>query len=160
MKKSSRRSKLRPTSSMVKQAVFNMLGDIEGKLFIDLFAGSGQMGFMAMERGAKVIFVEKNRKLAQLIKEKGGNAKVSDAIKFLESFESSPDIIFADPPYDYQNYKKLIEVALKKLSKGGIFILEHRKNQNFEAEKVKTYGDTALSIWRKEDDECGLSGDL
>ncbi|WP_448584350.1 RsmD family RNA methyltransferase [Thermocrinis sp.] len=152
MKKSSRRSKLRPTSSMVKQAVFNILGNIEEKLFIDLFAGSGQIGFMAMERGANVIFVEKNRRLAQLIKEKGGKVVVSDAIKFLESFNIAPDIIFADPPYDYQNYKKLIDISLKKLSNGGVFILEHRKNQTFGAEKVKTYGDTALSIWRKEDD--------
>ncbi len=137
---------------MVKQAVFNILGNIEEKLFIDLFAGSGQIGFMAMERGANVIFVEKNRRLAQLIKEKGGKVVVSDAIKFLESFNIAPDIIFADPPYDYQNYKKLIDISLKKLSNGGVFILEHRKNQTFGAEKVKTYGDTALSIWRKEDD--------
>ncbi len=137
---------------MVKQALFNILGDIEEKLFIDLFAGSGQIGFTAMERGAKVIFVEKSKKLAQLIKEKGGDVRVSDAIKFLESFEGAPDIIFADPPYDYQDYKKLIEISLRKLAKGGIFILEHRKNQNFGAEKVKTYGDTVLSIWRKEYD--------
>jgi len=152
MKKSSRKSKLRPTSSMVKHAIFNILGNIEGKLFLDLFAGTGQIGFMAMERGANVIFVEIDRKFSKLIREKGGNVVVSDAIKFLESFEGLPDIIFADPPYDYQNYEKLIEMSLKKLNKGGIFILEHRKDKNFGAERVKTYGDTALSIWRKEDD--------
>jgi 16S rRNA (guanine(966)-N(2))-methyltransferase RsmD len=152
MKKSSRKKLLRPTSSMVKQAVFNMLGDIEGMLFIDLFAGTGQMGFMAIERGAEVLFVEKNRKFAQAIKEKGGKVIILDAIKFLEHLEDKPDIIFADPPYDYENYQKLIDLALKKLNSGGFFILEHRKGQNFGAERVKTYGDTALSIWRKEND--------
>ncbi len=145
---------------MVKQAVFNILGDIEGKLFIDLFAGTGQMGFMAMERGAEVIFVEINKKFANLIRQKGGRVVSMDAIKFLETFESLPDIVFADPPYNYENYQKLIELSLKKLAKGGIFVLEHRKGQNFGAEKVKTYGDTALSIWRKEDDQGSVSGDL
>jgi 16S rRNA G966 N2-methylase RsmD len=77
---------------------------------------------------------------------------ISDAIKFLEHLEDKPDIIFADPPYDYENYQKLIDLALKKLNNGGFFILEHRKSQNFGAERVKTYGDTVLSIWRKEND--------
>ncbi len=151
MKKSSRKNLLRPTSSVVKQAVFNMLGDIEGMLFIDLFAGTGQMGFMAMERGANVIFVEKNRKFAQTIKEKGGNVVISDAVRFLEYLKDKPDIIFADPPYDYENYQKLIDLAVDRLNSGGFFILEHRKSKKFGAEKVRTYGDSALSIWRKEE---------
>jgi 16S rRNA (guanine966-N2)-methyltransferase len=137
MKKSSRKKLLRPTSSMVKQAVFNMLGDIEGMLFIDLFAGTGQMGFMAMERGAEVLFVEKSKKFAQAIKEKGGKVIISDATKFLEHLEDKPDIIFADPPYDYENYQKLIDLALKKLNNGGFFILEHRKRSKLWGRKGK-----------------------
>ena len=57
MKKARRKQKIRPTSDLVKQAVFNILGDIEGLIFFDLFAGTGQMGIAAEERGAEVIFV-------------------------------------------------------------------------------------------------------
>ncbi|GBC89171.1 Ribosomal RNA small subunit methyltransferase D [bacterium HR13] len=153
MEKSRRKTKIRPTSSVVKQAVFNMLGNVNGCLFIDLFAGTGQMGFEAEERGAKVIFVEKNPKLAkEIIKKTKSKVVISDALKFLMSFEDRTDVIFADPPYDYENYEKLIELSLKVLNKGGIFILEHSKKVNFNSSKKKVYGDTVLSVWRKDDD--------
>ncbi len=151
MKKASGKQKLRPTSNLVKQAVFNMLGDIEGLLFFDLFAGTGQMGLQAEEKGAEVIFVEKNPKLAEKIRQKArGKVVVEDVLKFLEKAEAHADIIFADPPYAYEFYDKLIELSLKNLKEGGIFILEHSKKLDFSAERKKIYGDTALSIWRKE----------
>ncbi|MFN4319889.1 MAG: RsmD family RNA methyltransferase [Aquificaceae bacterium] len=152
MEKSSRKQKLRPTSNMVKQAIFNILGDIEGLLFFDLFAGTGQIGLFAEEGGAQVIFVEKNPKLAEKIRQRAkGKVVFSDALKFLETTELRADIIFADPPYSYEFYDKLIELALKNLKEGGIFILEHSKKLDFSANKRKIYGDTALSIWRKEE---------
>lgn len=161
MKKSTGKSRLRPTSSLVKQAVFNILGDIREKLFLDLFAGTGQIGMTALERGARVIFVEKNQKLAEIIKGKvGKNVYKMDALQFLIGMNEEADIIFADPPYDYKNYEKLIELSIKKLKPGGIFILEHRKDKNFGAHEVRRYGDTVLSIWRKEHDEGGLSGNF
>ncbi len=153
MKKSSKKSLLRPTSSVVKQAIFNMLGDIEGLRFLDLFAGTGQIGLMAMERGAEVVFVEKNPNIARKLAEKYKlNVVIFDSLKFLDNSKDCYNIIFADPPYDFDNYEKLIESALKNLCKGGIFILEHRKNRVFPAHKRKEYGDTALSIWEKNDD--------
>ncbi|MEZ0360427.1 MAG: RsmD family RNA methyltransferase [Hydrogenobacter sp.] len=153
MEKARRKSEIRPTSSLVKQAVFNILGDIEDTLFIDLFAGTGQMGFMAEERGAKVIFVEKNPKLAKEIEKKTkGKVVISDTLKFLMSFDGTADIVFADPPYNYENYQKLIDLAIKILNKGGFFILEHSKRVKLNSDKSKVYGDTVLSIWRKKDD--------
>ncbi|SNZ13440.1 RsmD family RNA methyltransferase [Hydrogenobacter hydrogenophilus] len=153
MEKARRKKEIRPTSSLVKQAVFNILGDIRGSLFLDLYAGSGQVGLMAEERGAEVIFVEKNPKLAKEIKKKArGNVIISDVLKFLMNFDREADVIFADPPYNYENYEKLIQLSLKVLKKGGIFILEHGKKMDFGAERKKVYGDTVLSLWRKEDD--------
>ncbi|HAV39979.1 MAG: RsmD family RNA methyltransferase [Aquificota bacterium] len=150
MKKARRKQKIRPTSDLVKQAVFNILGDIEGLIFFDLFAGTGQMGIAAEERGAEVIFVEKNPKIAGKIRQKSkGKVIIDDVLKFLEHTEHRADVIFADPPYDYEFYDKLIELAIKNLQEGGIFILEHSKKLDFSAEKKKIYGDTALSIWRK-----------
>ncbi|SHK28399.1 RsmD family RNA methyltransferase [Thermocrinis minervae] len=152
MKNSRGKQKLRPTSSLVKGALFNMLGDIEGLSFLDLFAGTGQVGLEACKRGAKVTFVEKNRTLAEKIKHLScGQVVCMDAIRFLETSESYYDIIFADPPYSFESYDKLIHLALKKLKNGGIFVLEHSKKLNFGADKMKTYGDTVLSLWRKED---------
>lgn len=153
MEKARRKKEIRPTSSLVKQAVFNILGDIRGSLFLDLYAGSGQIGLMAEERGAEVIFVEKNPKLAKEIKKKvKGNVIASDALRFLMNFDREADVIFADPPYNYENYEKLIQLSLKVLKKGGIFILEHGKKIDFDAERRKVYGDTVLSLWSKKDD--------
>ncbi len=150
MKKSSKKHSLRPTSSLVKYAVFNMLGDIRGLSFLDLFSGTGQIGAMAIERGANVIFVEKNPSIGKKLLDKYGNKVViSDSLKFLESSDYCYDIIFADPPYDYEKYEKLIEKALKRLCNNGVFILEHRKNRIFSSDKRKEYGDTVLSIWEK-----------
>jgi 16S rRNA (guanine(966)-N(2))-methyltransferase RsmD len=161
VKKASQKQKLRPTSELVKTALFNMLGDIEGLSFLDLFAGTGQIGLEAESRGAHVVFVEKNRKLAESIRAKtGGKVFVSDALKFLSSWDEQFDIIFADPPYAYEFYDKLIELCIKRLKRGGIFVLEHGKKLNLPCDKRKVYGDTVLSIWRKEDEESGLSGHL
>ncbi len=135
---------------MVKNALFNILGDIDSLRFIDLFAGTGQIGMEAERRGAEVVFVEKNHRLAGEIK-KRTRAKVivGDVLKVIGKLEEA-DIIFADPPYSFKSYDELIEKALKKLSFGGIFILEHDKRKEFGADEVRKYGDTVLSIWIKE----------
>ncbi|WP_457644034.1 RsmD family RNA methyltransferase [Persephonella sp.] len=149
--------KIRPTSGKVKQALFNILYDITGERFLDLFAGTGEIGLTAVKKGAsQVIFVEKDRKRAEQIKKKVSkytqDFKVitADAIKFLKNYKKEPfDIIFADPPYDYREYEKLIDLALEKLSEDGVFILEHRSDKHFGADEERTYGDTTLSFWRK-----------
>ncbi|WP_029522040.1 RsmD family RNA methyltransferase [Persephonella sp. KM09-Lau-8] len=148
---------LRPTSSKVRQALFNILYDVSGERFLDLFAGTGEIGITALKKGAEfVYFVEKNRKRAEEIKRKAlkfsKNFKVVpvDALKFLKTYKDQPfDIIFADPPYNYKEYDKLIDMALKKLADGGVFILEHRSDKHFGADEERKYGDTVLSFWRK-----------
>lgn len=145
---------LRPTSNKVKQALFNILFDVQDKSFLDLFAGTGEIGITALKKGAKpVYFVEIEKKRAGDIKKKASkfsqDFKVisKDALKFLQNTPNKFDIIFADPPYSYKNYKRLIEEALKHLNKNGIFILEHRSNHSFNADEERKYGDTVLSFW-------------
>ncbi len=147
---------LRPTSSKVRQALFNILYDISDKSFLDLFAGTGEVGINAMQKDAsKVYFVELNKKRANDIKKKaskfGKNFKVfpQDAIAFLKKTKEKFDIIFADPPYNYKKYNQLIELALNHLNPNGIFILEHRANHSFDADDERKYGDTVLSFWYK-----------
>jgi len=150
VKKTRKLQKLRPTSSLVKNALFNILGDIEGITFIDLFAGTGQIGMEAQKRGARVIFVEKNPSLASSIRKKAqGKVVCTDALKFLHKLKDSPDVIFADPPYNFSRYVELIYKAIETLSPGGIFILEHDKWHSFDADEERVYGDTVLSFWRK-----------
>ncbi len=150
MKKTRRIQKLRPTSSLVKNALFNILGDIEGLVFLDLFAGTGQIGLEAERRGARVIFVEKNPKLAEEIRKKTrGKVIRGDVLKILGKLDLKPDVVFADPPYAFERYKELIEEVMEVLEPGGVFVLEHDKRKRFGAEEERTYGDTVLSIWRK-----------
>ncbi len=148
---------LRPTSNKVRQALFNILYDVSDNSFLDLFAGTGEVGLTALKKGSKpVVFVEIEKKRAADIKKKA--QKVSkdfkvystDALKFLKNTNESFDIIFADPPYNYKQYDKLIEAALDRLNEGGVFVLEHRADRKFNPDKERKYGDTILSIWYKE----------
>jgi len=151
VKKTRRVQKLRPTSSIVKNALFNILGDIEDLVFLDLFAGTGQIGLEAERRGANVIYVEKSSKLADSIRKKAkGKVIRGDVLRLIDRIEPRPDIIFADPPYNFEHYKLLIDKALRVLKPGGVFILEHDKRRSFGADEERTYGDTVISIWRKE----------
>lgn len=147
MIKKTKNKNLRPTTSAVKNAIFSMLGDIEGLRFLDLFSGSGNIALEASLRGANVLAIEKDRKRSFLIESKDIKVIQKDAINFLRSLEEKFDIIFADPPYNFENYEELIELSIKSLEENGIFILEHSKFKTFNPDKEKHYGDTYLSIW-------------
>lgn len=143
--------KIRPTSSLVRNAIFNILGDIEDLYFLDLFAGTGQIGLEAERRGARVVFVERDPKLAMEIRKKTrGKVIKGDAMKVLKKLDFKPHIVFADPPYAFERYAELIKAVLEVLEPEGVFILEHDKRKKFGAQEERVYGDTVLSIWRKE----------
>ena len=101
---------IRPTQNKVRKAIFDILGDVDGLFFLDLFAGSGAVGFEALSRGASgLILVEENRD-AQLSIERNIEIlkprnclviprKVEEAIPILEKNGRKFDIIFMDPPY-------------------------------------------------------------
>jgi 16S rRNA (guanine966-N2)-methyltransferase len=103
---------VRPTADRIKEAFFNILGSVDGKSFLDLFAGSGSMGLEALSRGAlKALFVENNRALAEAISKNiaacgfGGNGEILTfdyikAIRHLVKRSEGFDILFADPPYE------------------------------------------------------------
>lgn len=162
---------VRPTSSKIRESIFNMIqSHIINAEMLDLFAGSGIMGLEALSRGVqKVVFVEKNRKVAQLLKENISNFNyeceliISDAVAALDKLkESSFDIIFVDPPYA----SGLIDPVLNKIKSNkilksqGIIIIEHSpdvnvnetaKTLNLEIFKEKKYGDTAITILKEKD---------
>lgn len=110
----------RPTTDKIKETLFNILqADIPGCYFLDLFAGSGQIGLEAISRGArKAVFVENSKKAAACIEDNIRFTKfteeaslmtmdVRSAIAMLEG-KYQFDIIFMDPPYNKDLEKEVL----------------------------------------------------
>lgn len=118
----------RPTTDRIKETLFNILqDDVPGSYFLDLFAGSGQIGLEAVSRGAAyAVFVENNRKAAACIEdnirftkfEKNTRLYQTDVFSALRSMEGKYkfDVIFMDPPYG----EGLEEQVLRQLSDSGL----------------------------------------
>ena len=153
---SNQKFEYRPTTSIARKSMFDVLKSLEGKHFLDLYSGSGMIGFEASSRGAEsVTFVELNKKhMNQIIT----NAKtipydhfsflVRDAHRFLKK-SVQYDTIFADPPYHISNINKLIELCLDKLNPGGVFVLECSKKESIAGyNKISKFGGTNLLYWQ------------
>ena len=147
----------RPTTSIVRKSLFDILKNIQGKKVLDLFSGSGIIGFEALSRGAKSItFVDSSLRVNSLLKmnsilfkEEEINFYKSDVFKFLKSCDSF-DYIFADPPYKFNEIDKLIPQAISCLNDDGIFILESSPQEySISPYRVNEYGDTQLTFWKK-----------
>lgn len=171
-------SKERPTSDFLREALLNILDPVSGKLFLDLFAGSGSVGLEAASRGAKeVYFIEKNRILATVAQkniENCGfekkcriiNTDVRSGLNDLNKKKCKFDIIFADPPYN----NGLVETTMKLLKEYPVFkedsliVIQHSTRETFDsvlAESVcgedvwhqinqRKYGDNAISFLKME----------
>ncbi len=161
--------RIRPTSSVVREAIFNVLtarNIVKGSRVIDLYCGVGTLGLEAFSRGSTYVcfidrgelsikYVKENlRKLhyeekARVIK----NTALAAVNKLAEEGEKF-DLAFADPPYNISE-KELSQVfeALKKVLKNNsVIVLEHSSKNfyNFDGyhlELTKKYGDTAVSFY-------------
>ena len=116
---------LRPTPDRVRQTVFNWLGqDLTGLNCLDLFAGTGVMGFEAASRGAKsVTLVEKNRQVFNALKEnqvllKANNITLfnGEAQQFLQTNRQPFDVVFCDPPYAQGLLNTILPALMPHLS--------------------------------------------
>ena len=148
----------RPTLSRIRKSIFDILSPFNYSDVLDLFSGTGILGFEAASRGANTItFVEQNRKSIQLLQSNADQfpdinfiIKQEDVYTFLKNSQSY-DLIVADPPYRKIDNYTLVETVLKKLNKSGKFILETNKNSPPIINAiVKNYGDTRILIWTKE----------
>ena len=156
--KTSTKMPYRPTLSRIRKSLFDILFPFNYQNVLDLFSGTGILGFEAASRGAnKITFVERDRKSIQLLE---SNANQFPDIDFVfnqqnvYTFLNNPksyDLIFADPPYTSRNIHKLVETVLKILNKNGKFVLEtNKRSQPMMNAIVKNYGNTIISIWTKE----------
>jgi 16S rRNA (guanine966-N2)-methyltransferase len=164
---------IRPTADRVKQYVFDIISEVvTNASVLDLFSGTGNLGFEALSRGAShVIFVENNRNATAIIKRNAELLRMEnctevlqyDVINYLNHSHRSDekfDLIFADPPYEYDRYDELISVVAKtdRLHPGGFFIIEHRSVQQFNnvypgltVERVRKLGNTSITRFSIDD---------
>ena len=155
--KTSSRLSYRPTKAIVRKSIYDRFNNLESKSVLDLFSGSGTIGFEALSRGAKSIaFVEKDIKIFQmLIKNSKKFPKTNikfynmDVFSFLK-LKSTFDFIYADPPYGKYNVNLLVEKILRRLNHNGVFILECQKKENLSPNsKTLDFGNSRLLIWEK-----------
>lgn len=163
---------IRPTQSKVRKAIFDILGDVEGLSFLELFAGSGAVGFEALSYGAKkLVLVEAKREAQLMIKKNIEALKVTacqlypyDWERALENLstrqKSKFDIIFLDPPYHQDLAKKtLLKLSTYDiLTPAGLVVIQHGKKDIlpdalgvFGLVKRAIYGDTVLSLYTHKD---------
>ena len=119
-------SKTHPMGDRERSAIFNRLrAEIDGKVILDAFAGSGAIGLEALSLGAESVdFLENSHKAIQTLHANIDKFKLGDKAKVIRKVQHEYDIIFADPPYDDPQYA-YIEELLKNLKHGGIFVLSH-----------------------------------
>ncbi|MDG2153531.1 MAG: 16S rRNA (guanine(966)-N(2))-methyltransferase RsmD [Crocinitomicaceae bacterium] len=162
----------RPTTDFAKEGLFNVLEhsiNIQELKVLDLFTGTGNISFEFISRGAQSVFsidsnfssiqfVKKTSKLLNAPENKHHILKL-DALKYLNKTEDKFNLIFADPPFEYNEYEKLIHVIkeLKILKDEGTLIIEHFKKVDLSDfsgyQKSHLFGNVCFSFFNFEQDE-------
>lgn len=158
----------RYTSSKVREAAFNLVGDVAGKRVLDLYAGSGSFSVEAISRGAAgATCVESSKEMAGLLRNNIAMLSINKycqvlcmdvryAIPLLHGRKSCYDIVFMDPPYE----KGYIEETMGLLrthavySRDAIILLEYSKRERPDSSyttgwtevATRRYGDTVITI--------------
>ena len=152
---------IRPTSDSARESLFNILGDVSGQSFLDLFSGTGAVGIEAFSRGAKVVFNDCAPESVDLIraniKKTGaqGETHCSDALSFIKSSREKFDVIFLDPPYKSPIIPELLDSVSGILKDGGRVIFENEEPFSGYAAgliltDVRRYGRAVLSFFVKQ----------
>lgn len=170
---------VRPTPDLVRQAIFNSLGDrVVGAVVLEVFAGTGALALECLSRGAKhATCIEKSSRHAQFIEQNIAGARferglvdvrVQDAFVAMAQLGSKGekfDLILADPPYGEKNVGKRSESFAQKmldvaelpllLNEGGLFVLGHTKRDTLTLpdywveKKMLKHGDTVMRFLRR-----------
>ena len=156
----------RPTTDFSKESLFNILEnriDWEKTAVLDLFAGTGSISFEMISRGCiHATAVEKDGIHCRFIRETASALGIQNlavikenVFRFLSGSTGSFDLVFADPPYDMREFQSVAAKILgsKVLKEGGLFILEHSKNNDFrdlpEFLELRRYGSVHFSFFTK-----------
>ena len=159
----------RPTQDRVKENLFNIINEnIQDKVVLDLFSGSGNLAIESLSRGAKFAYlVDNNNKSINIIKKninnigitncKVINSNYKEALNYLIDNNIKIDIVFLDPPYKTNYIEESINIIVKDnlLSDKGIIICESDSvdkiiySDNYEVIKSKQYSDKYIVILKK-----------
>ena len=161
------RSGVRPTSDRVREALFEMLGDlVEGARVLDLYSGTGAMGIEALSRGAEWCdFVESDSKAQAVIRENLTRTALLDVSKLyplavaraMPRLQGPYDVVVADPPYEYDRAEPELTqvVAGGLLAAQGVLVVEHSQRKPWPQSlggrsqvTSRRYGDTRVTLYR------------
>ena len=160
---------LRPTPDRVRETLFNWLqADISGAKCLDLFAGSGALGFEAASRGAEsVVMLDRDvetitalKENAQLLQAEQVRIKADDAIQYLQSNKQEFDVVFIDPPYQAGLVASCCELLEQQhcLSNHAKIYLEYDVQdeitglpENWHCEKNKKAGQVAYQLYSRKE---------
>jgi 16S rRNA (guanine966-N2)-methyltransferase len=161
------RATTRPTSDRVREAIFSMLGTVEGEQVLDLFAGTGALGIEALSRGAKrAVFVERDAaalaalrdNLAVLgLEQDEAEVQGADALGALRTAwrrKETYDLVLIDPPYRRAGAwgRELPETLGPVLAMEARVVVESDRRAPLELPweivKERRYGDTSITIHR------------
>lgn len=157
----------RPTTDFARENIFNVLEniiDFDGISAIDLFAGTGAISLELVSRGAaSVTAVEKTATQFKFIEKVRQQLNCSelhivrgDAFKYIESVQQPVGFIFADPPYNLENFDDIVPAILNSAAFGEetLAVVEHSKDRDYSALpeflERRVYGSVNFSIFRKQ----------
>jgi 16S rRNA (guanine(966)-N(2))-methyltransferase RsmD len=157
---------LKYVKDMVRQAVFMIIGDkIKDAKVLDLFSGSGILGFESLSRGASFVdFVDENYSSIETTKINAHDLKIegqidthqTKAITYCGNTDKNFDIVFLDPYYEDRHHKFLLQLISENLNKqavvvflhGGTNIQELIQSLNYEIFDERKYGSTFVTFLR------------
>lgn len=153
-----RSAAVRPTADRVREALFSILGDVEGAAVLDLYCGTGALGIEAVSRGAAgAVLVDTHTALARRnVSELGLSARCEvvrlDARAYLRRTRRAFDLIFCDPPYRLADRlaADLDPLIRNALAAGGRVMLESSPDRPLTLSlpllTERTYGDTLIRV--------------
>jgi 16S rRNA (guanine966-N2)-methyltransferase len=147
---------VRPTADRVKEAWFSILQQsIPDARVLDLYAGSGALGFEALSRGARSVgFVETHSASLAAVRANAATLKVearvtihrSDAMRFAARLQPvAYDVAFADPPYATDDAERLADL-FRATPFAGVLSIEHSSERTVHGDDMRRYGDTAITF--------------
>lgn len=157
---------VRPTTNKVKEAIFSAIQfEIEGRDFLDVFCGCGQMGIEALSRGAgSATFIDMNKKSIECTTR---NLEVTKLKQFAEVIQGNSinllkftkkryDVAYLDPPYDKGILQEILPIVAQIIRPGGVIICESSKNDkllqkyyNFSLDREYSYGKISITMYRE-----------
>lgn len=159
---------VRPTSARVREALFSIwASEVDSSRFLDLFAGSGAVGFEAAGRGASAVdLIERSRALTREL-EATRRQLALDNVRVLcgelpgdlrrLTGHQSYSLVFADPPYAFDRFEELLAAIEPCVAAAARVAIEHRREGRLPdrlgrlvLDEGRSYGETALTLYRAE----------